>query len=124
MIKGIFLTRKRGFFQKKEKNIRKLMFSPLLVIPLILVIISSLLIKSVQRDYSYSDFLSHILTGFFGYSAAIFISYIPIERIRKYLVPFYFCSLISLLLVYFFGISFYGAQRWLSLGIFSFQPLA
>ena len=122
MIKGIFLTRKRGFFQKKEKNIRKLMFSPLLVIPLILVIISSLLIKSVQRDYSYSDFLSHILTGFFGYSAAIFISYIPIERIRKYLIPFYLSSLVSLILVLFFGISVYGAQRWLSLGIFSFQP--
>ena len=57
-----------------------------------------------------------------GYFLAIFISYIPIERIRKYLIPFYFCSLISLILIYFFGISISGAQRWLSLGIFSFQP--
>ena len=38
------------------------------------------------------------------------------------MIPFYFCSLLSLLLIYFFGISIYGAQRWLSLGIFSFQP--
>ena len=38
------------------------------------------------------------------------------------MIPFYFCSLISLFLIYFFGISVYGAQRWLSLGIFSFQP--
>jgi len=30
--------------------------------------------------------------------------------------------LISLLLIYFFGISVSGAQRWLNLGIFSFQP--
>jgi len=38
------------------------------------------------------------------------------------LVPFYFCTLISLLLIYFFGISVSGAQRWLNLGFFSFQP--
>ena len=122
MLKGISLGRKRGFFQKKETNIRKLLFSPLLIIPIILVIISSLLIKSVQRDYSYSDFLNHIFTGFLGYFAAIFISFIPIERIRKYVIPFYSSSLVSLILVLFFGISVYGAQRWLSLGIFSFQP--
>ena len=122
MVKGISLGRKRGFFQKKETNIRKLFFSPLLIIPIILVIISSLLIKSVQRDYSYSDFLNHLFTGFLGYFVAIFISFIPVERIRKYVIPFYSCSLVSLILVNFFGISVYGAQRWLSLGIFSFQP--
>ena len=38
------------------------------------------------------------------------------------MIPFYFCSLLSLIFIYFFGISIYGAQRWLSLGIFSFQP--
>ena len=38
------------------------------------------------------------------------------------MVPFYLCTLISLLLIYFFGISVSGAQRWLNLGIFSFQP--
>jgi len=37
-------------------------------------------------------------------------------------VPFYLCTLISLLLIYFFGISVSGAQRWLNFGIFSFQP--
>ena len=53
---------------------------------------------------------------------AFFISYIPLERLRKYLITFYLCSLISLFLVYFLGISVSGAQRWLNLGIFSFQP--
>ena len=122
MLKGISLIKKRGFFQKKDHIVRKFLFSPLLVIPLILVIVSSILIKSVQRDFSQTDYLNHLLTGFLGYFFAIFISYIPIERIRKYLIPFYFCSLISLFLIYFFGISVYGSQRWLSLGIFSFQP--
>ena len=122
MFKGISLKKKKRFFENKDKIHRKIVFSPLLVIPLALVFISSILIKSVQREFLQSDFLNHLFTGFLGYFLAIFISYIPIERIKKYLIPLYFCSLISLLLIYFFGISIYGAQRWLSLGIFSFQP--
>ena len=122
MFRQISLKKEKRFFEKKDKLNRKIIFSPLLVIPLALVFISSILIKSVQREYLQSDFLSHLLTGLLGYFLAICISYIPIERIKKYLIPFYFCSLLSLLLIYFFGISIYGAQRWLSLGIFSFQP--
>ena len=122
MFKGISIFRKRGFLPRKEISIRKFLFSQLLLIPLFLVIISSFLIKSVQRDLLESDSLSHLLTGLLGYFLAFFISYIPVEKIRKYLIPFYICSLISLLLVYFFGISVSGAQRWLSLGIVSFQP--
>ena len=122
MFKGISLKKKKRFFENKDKINRKIVFSPLLIIPLALVCISSILIKSVQREFLQSDFLNHLFTGLLGYFLAIFISYIPIERIKKYLIPFYFCSLLSLLLIYFFGISIYGAQRWLSLGIFSFQP--
>ena len=122
MFKEISLKKKKRFFEKKYKFNRKIIFSPLLVIPLALVFISSILIKSVQREFLQSDFLNHLFTGLLGYFLAIFISYIPIERIKKYLIPFYFCSLLSLIFIYFFGISIYGAQRWLSLGIFSFQP--
>ena len=122
MFKEISLLKKRRFFQNKYTILKNLLFSPLLMVPLLLVIISSILIKSVQRDLLYSDFISHLLTGFIGYFLAILISYIPMERIRKYLIPFYFGSLISLILIYFFGLSAFGAQRWLSLGIFSFQP--
>ena len=34
----------------------------------------------------------------------------------------YCLSLLSLVLIYFIGISNYGAQRWLGLGFFTFQP--
>ena len=122
MFKEISLKNKKRFFEKKQKINRKIIFSPLLVIPLALVFISSILIKSVQREFLQSDFLNHLFTGLLGYFLAIIISYIPIERIKKYLIPFYFCSLLSLIFIYFFGISIYGAQRWLSFGIFSFQP--
>ncbi len=123
MFKGIFLFRRRNFFkQKKDSTIKRFLFSPILIIPLLLVIISSILIKSIQRDFSESDSLSHLLTGLLGYFLALLISYIPVERLKKYIIPAYLFSLMSLLLVYFFGVSVSGAQRWLSLGFFSFQP--
>ena len=122
MFKRISLLNNRRFLQKKDNINRGYLFSPLLVIPLFLVSISGLLIKSIQGDFLVSNYLGHILTGFLGYFLAFFISYIPLERIRNYLVPFYLCTLISLLLIYFFGISVSGAQRWLNFGIFSFQP--
>ena len=122
MFKRISLLNNRGFLQKKDNFNRGFLFSPLLIIPLCLVIISGLLIKSIQSDLVGSNYLGHILTGFLGYFLAFFISYIPLERLRKYLVPFYLSTIISLLLIYFFGISVSGAQRWLNFGIFSFQP--
>ena len=122
MFKKISLLNNRGFSQKKDIFNRGFLFSPLLLIPLFLVIISGLSIKSIQADLTASNHLSHVLTGFFGYCLAFFISYIPLERIRKYLIPLYLCTLMSLVLIYFFGISVSGAQRWLNFGIFSFQP--
>ena len=122
MFRRISLLNNRGFLQKKDNFNRGYLFSPLLIIPLLLVIISGLLIKSIQGDFLVSNYLGHVLTGSLGYFLAFFISYIPLERIKKYVVPFYLCTLISLLLIYFFGISVSGAQRWLNFGIFSFQP--
>ena len=122
MFRKISLKNKRGFLQKKDNFSRGYLFSPLLLIPLFLVIISGFLIKSIQGDFLVSNYLSHILTGFLGYFLAFFISYIPLERLRKYLIPFYLFTLLSLFLIYFFGISVSGAQRWLNLGIVSFQP--
>ena len=122
MFRRISLLNKRGLLPKKEKYSRGLLFSPLLLIPLFLVILSGFLIKSIQGDFVVSNYLSHILTGFLGYFLAFFISFIPIDRLRKYLIPFYLCTLISLFLIYFFGISVSGAQRWINLGIISFQP--
>ncbi len=122
MFRRIFLPNKRRFLQKKYNFTRRFLFSPLLVIPLFLVIISGFLIKSIQGDFLLSNYSDHIFTGFLGYFLAFLISYIPLERLRKYLIPFYFCTLISLFLTYYFGISVSGAQRWLNLGFLSFQP--
>jgi len=102
MFRSTSLLTKSGFLPKKENFNKGFLFSPLLIIPLFLVIISGLLIKSIQGGFLVSNYSGHILTGFFGYFLAFFISYIPLERLRKYVIPFYLCTLISLLLIYFF----------------------
>ena len=109
MFRRISLLNKRPLLQKKDNFSREILFSPLLLIPLLLVIISGFLIKSIQGDFWSSNYLSHTLTGFLGYFLAFFISYIPIEKLRKYTIPFYVCTLISLFLIYFLGISVSGS---------------
>jgi len=122
MFSRVSLFSKRGFLKNKDKFSRGVLLNPLLVVPLFLVIISGFLIKSIQEGSVLSNYSSHIITGFLGYFLAYLISFIPLERVKNYLIPFYFSTLFSLFLIYFVGISVSGAQRWLNLGILSFQP--
>jgi len=105
----------------KTKDIH-IFISPVIIIPVILVFISSVLIFSIQKQSIYIDSYKHFGSGLIGYFIAISISYIPVEKFKKFIVPFYFLSLLSLILIYFIGITNYGAQRWLSFGFFTFQP--
>jgi len=114
--------KKRKFINFQRINDAYIFCSPIIIIPIILVLISSLLIFSIQKQLSYNDSLKHIFSGFFGYFIAIFISYIPLEKFKKFIIPLYFLSLLSLVLIFFIGVSNYGAQRWISLGFFTFQP--
>ena len=122
MIERISVFKKRKFVYKQSKITNQIFLSPLLLFPLVLVIISSLLIFSVQRNEIQSDSINHFLTGLIGYFIAILVSYIPLERIKNYVFPIYLISIISLILIFFLGITTYGAQRWLSVGLFTFQP--
>ena len=92
------------------------------LLPFSLVIISSFLIQSVQRQLERNDAFNHFFMGIVGYFVAIIISYIPMQKIKSFILPFYLLTLFSLILIYFLGISMYGAQRWLSLGLITFQP--
>ena len=120
MIKNIPFLKKRGFnYHKKKINFDRFA-SPLLLLPLSLVIISSILIQSVQRQLGRNDAFNHLIMGILGYLMAIIISYIPLQKVKSFVLPFYLLSLFSLISIYFFGISMYGAQRWLSLGFITF----
>jgi len=122
MFERTSILKKRKFINFKRNNDIHIFTSPIIIIPLILVLISSVLIFSIQRQTLYNDSSKHIVSGFIGYFIAIMVSYIPLEKFKKFIIPFYFLSLLSLILIYFIGISNYGAQRWLGLGFFTFQP--
>tara|TARA_Y100000589_G_C27113385_1_gene613197 strand:- start:123 stop:1394 length:1272 start_codon:yes stop_codon:yes gene_type:complete len=116
------ILKRRKFLQTTRKQKIDIFLSPVLIIPSILVLISSLLIFSIQKESIYNDSLKHILTGLIGYFIAVTIAFIPMEKIKNYIIPMYFLSLTSLIMIYFFGISTYGAQRWLNVGVLTFQP--
>ena len=122
MFESTSILKKRKFISFKRNNDIHIFTSPIIIIPLILVLISSILIFSIQKQTTYNDSSKHIFSGLIGYFIAIMISYIPLEKFKKLIIPFYFLSLLSLVLIFFVGISNYGAQRWLGLGFFTFQP--
>ena len=122
MINNIPTFQKRGFNFFKKKIIFDRFLSPLLLLPFSLVIISSILIYSVQRQLARNDAFNHLFIGILGYMVAIIISYIPLQKIKGFVLPLYLLALFFLISIYFFGISMYGAQRWLSIGIITFQP--
>ena len=122
MSENTSLFNKRRFnFYKKKFNFDRFL-SPILLLPLSLVIISSILILSVQRQLERNDAFNHLFMGILGYLLAIIISYIPLQKVKSFILPFYLLALFSLISIYFFGISMYGAQRWLSIGFITFQP--
>ena len=122
MFESVSTLKKIKYFNFQRNKDFHIFISPIILIPIILVLISSLLIFSIQKQSIYNDSLKHIFSGFIGYFIAIMISYIPLYKFKKFIIPFYFLSLLSLVLIYFFGISNFGAQRWLGLGSFTFQP--
>ena len=122
MFESFSILKKRKFFNFQRNKDIHIFTSPIIIIPMILVFISSLLIFSIQKQTTYNESMKHFVSGFIGYFFAITISYIPIDKLKKFIIPCYFLSLISLVLIFFIGISNYGAQRWLGLGFFTFQP--
>jgi len=122
MFENVSILKKRKFINFHRNQNIHIFTSPILIIPIILILISSLLIFSIQKQSIYNDSFKHVVSGFLGYFIAITISYIPLDKFKRLIIPFYFLSLLSLVLIYFIGISNYGAQRWLGLGFFTFQP--
>ena len=122
MFENVSIFKKRKFVNFQRNKDINIFISPILIIPIILVLISSLLIFSIQKQSIYNDSARHIVSGCIGYFIAITISYIPLDKFKKFIMPLYFVSLLFLVLIYFIGISNYGAQRWLDLGFLTFQP--
>jgi len=92
------------------------------IVPIILVHLSSLLIASTQRNLGITDWYQHALMAYIGSLIVYFLAQFPLQSLRKYILPLYLITILTLLYVNFSGTSALGAQRWLSFAGLNIQP--
>ncbi len=104
--------------EKFWKNVDYLIW----IIPIILVHIACFLIASTQRNLGIAEWYQHAYIAYIGSFIVYFLAQIPLEGLRKYILPVYFFTILTLLFVKFSGTSALGAQRWLSFAGLNIQP--
>ncbi len=107
-------------YNSKDKTVKSDYF--LWGVPLSLCALSGILIASTQRQVAFAEWYQHWLIAGVGILIALTIAQLPLERLRPFLVPFYWITVVSLLAVRLVGTSALGAQRWLSFGGINLQP--
>ncbi len=104
--------------KKNWKNVDFIIWS----VPFILVHLSCLLIASTQRNLGIADWYQHSITAYIGSLTVYFLAQIPLQDLRKYIMPIYLFIISTLLYVNFSGTSALGAQRWFSFAGLYIQP--
>ena len=109
-----------GIVQNKKlwKNVDLIIW----ITPIILVHLSCFLIASTQRNLGIADWYQHAIIAYIGFFTVYFLAQFPLNNLRKYIVPIYFITILTLLYVNFSGTSALGAQRWLSFAGLNIQP--
>ena len=92
------------------------------IVPFILVHLSCLLIASTQRNLGIADWYQHAIIAYLGSLIVYVLAQVPLQDLRKYIIPIYFFTILTLLYVNFSGTSALGAQRWLSFAGLYVQP--
>ena len=93
-----------------------------LLLPMLTVVVLGLFVLFSASDADW-DTLNRQLRNFVvGFGVFLVVAQIRIDTIRRWAPALYTLALLLLLLVPFFGVGAKGAQRWLSLGVFRFQP--
>ena len=92
------------------------------IVPFILVHLSCLLIASTQRNLGIADWYQHAIIAYLGSLVVYVLAQVPLQDLRKYIIPIYFFTILTLLYVNFSGTSALGAQRWLSFAGLYVQP--
>ena len=83
---------------------------------------STLAGERLNKDY-YFFFSKHLIFAISAVFLMILISSIQLVFFKKILIPLFIISMISLVLVLFFGVEVKGSKRWLDLLFFRFQPI-
>ena len=92
------------------------------IVPVVLVHLSCFLIASTQRNLGIADWYQHAITACIGSLIVYFLAQFPLQNLRKYIIPIYFITILTLLYVNFSGTYALGAQRWRSFAGFNIQP--
>ena len=83
---------------------------------------SSLAGERLDKDY-YFFFSKHLIYTFLALIIMIVISFIETKLLKKFVIPFFLISLVSLALVPLLGVEVKGAKRWLDFYFFRLQPI-
>jgi len=83
---------------------------------------STLAGERLNKDF-YFFFSKHLTFAILAIFLMIVISSLKLDFFKKTLIPIFIISLLSLLLVLFFGVEVKGSKRWLELLFFRFQPI-
>ncbi len=101
----------------------------LLLLICTLILIGSIMVSSASFAYAesrYGDSTYFIRKQIFfvllGFVIMLFVSRVPYALIKKVALPLYGVTVLLLLCTLAFGIAGNGAQRWIAIGPFTFQP--
>jgi len=123
MLKIFFKENLRNYWRNIEKTI---FLSFLLLFALGIFFsfssTSTLAGERLNKDY-YFFFSKHLIFAISAIFLMILISSIQLDLFKKILIPLFIISMISLVLVFFFGVEVKGSKRWLDLLYFRFQPI-
>lgn len=111
------------FKKLREYDFRKLDLS-LLFAAILLGVVGAYVLR-LMPGVAEKMYLKQLMGVFFGVCLAIFVALFDYHFVAKFFIPLYLLNLALLFLVKFtrFGISVYGAKRWLGIeNVFSFQP--
>ncbi len=108
----------------KQSRLFKKIDQTLLVVVALILIFSLVTIYSATKDDELlkNDFVKQIINITIGLVAMVFVLNINYEDLAKHMKPLYILNLIILGAVIFMGDSALGAQRWIEIGPFRFQP--
>jgi len=108
----------------KQSRLFKKIDQTLLVVVALILIFSLVTIYSATKDDELlkNDFVKQIINITIGLAAMVFVLNINYEDLAKHMKPLYILNLIILGAVIFMGDSALGAQRWIEIGPFRFQP--
>ena len=123
MLKNFFQDNFKNYWRNIDKTIF-VSFLLLFVLGIFFSFASTSTLAGERLDKNYYFFFSkHLIFATLAIFLMILISFIQLNFFKKIVIPIFVVSVISLILVLFFGVEVKGSKRWLDLVFFRFQPV-